>query len=188
MRQSNSNHRINRSIPLTEEDICLLHQLDIDRVINQPVVEEREEDEEVPMLVEEDAIEVQVENRLENEQVLQEQEQQLPPYQLTLFYQQQQLLFDEQLNNWVRQYKEEQLLQFNLHQQQLYEEALLIGAPAQQYVPDNNAVDYDHCDNLAVNNVDDGYDYNVIIDEVNADDIIIILMMTVILLLIIFQT
>ena len=41
-----------------------------------------------------------------------EGQQQLPPYQSTVYYRQQRICFEEQMNEWVRNYKEEQLLHF----------------------------------------------------------------------------
>jgi hypothetical protein len=64
----NGNHHINRNNggpDLDDQDALLLHQPTIDRVGNQPVVEERveEEEEDAPMLEEE--IEIQIEDQAE---------------------------------------------------------------------------------------------------------------------------
>jgi hypothetical protein len=98
-----------------------------------------------------------------------EGQQQLPPYQCTIYYHQQCILFEEQINEWVRNYKEEQLLHFEHEQLQQYEAALLVAEHEQQHSPANNAVDGRRNDvNINNNNNIPNDDNNNII--INAHD------------------
>ncbi len=68
------------------------------------------------MLVDEEVQEVQEEH----------EQDELLPYQLTNYCQQQHIQFEEQFNQWVRICKIEQLQQSEQQQQQQYEAALLV--------------------------------------------------------------
>ncbi len=75
-----------------------------------------------------------------------EGQQPLPPCQLIVFDQQLCICFEEQLNEWVRNYKVDQWLLIEQQQQQQYEAApILREQQQQQHLPANDAVD--HMDN-----------------------------------------
>jgi hypothetical protein len=97
--------------------------------------------------------------------------EQLPPYQLTFFYRDNRVRFEERLNEWDRQYKEEQLLIFEQEQQRQYEVAIVLGEQHQRHLPANEAVN-ERDNNNIIMNVDDkeGNNNNIIINEDIGDD------------------
>ncbi len=131
LRQINGNHCIHRNNggpDLDDQDALLLHHLIINRIGNQPVVEERveEEEENMPMLVE-----IQIDDQAEGlaiEARDEEEEQQLEyePHQLTLYYRNQLEQFEVNYARWEAN-------QYHLHRQhfeetmaQRHEQALLL--------------------------------------------------------------
>ncbi len=104
-----------------------------------------------------------------------DEEQNLHSYQLTIFYQNKRIRFDEAFQQWANEHYESERRNFEQQQEHHYDQALLLADGQQRqrnqieyiYVP-LEAVD----ENIIINEV--ANNDNIIINEVDNDDIIII--------------
>jgi hypothetical protein len=170
--QLQNNHRIQRN----NQQIVGFDRFMNAVLLNRLQTEREEEDEvaqgAVPPV---DCQVISFEKYYDNEPILVDEEEheqdELLPYQLTNYYQQQCIHFEEHFNQWARNCKIEQLQQFEQQQQQQYKAALLMAEHVQQ-----------HLSNL--HNEDDDDDRYIIIILI----IIMTMMMEIIIILLLIMT
>jgi hypothetical protein len=173
-------------VPVADQRVDCQHQLQIEHLCYNRQQEENALPEllvleDVPELVEEE------EAVIEEEQLAEDDNEQLP-YQRTHFYQNELARFDEAYLRWVNERYEHKRLLFKQQQEQLYNDAIVLGAEVggqqmQEEEHDNVPLEEHFDENL----VDDGNNNIIIDDPVDEDDEIIIKMKRMMLILLLLN-
>jgi hypothetical protein len=162
------NRQINQHHLNMIDDVPMLEEEDEEQEQEEQVQEEQE-----MILEEEVVVPIIAPEEREVVEAGEDEQKQRHPYQLTLFYQNSFLRFEEGFQQWVNEQYEREKMLFEQQQQQHYDVALVI--EQQLYYNNVPLVDEeDHDEEIIIKNNPNAEDDNIIIDPNVDDDVVII--------------